>query len=113
MCLSPTGRNAVTDIQVVQRGYYGYTIESNPTERRSIPVTKVKLFPITGRRHQLRVHLQSLGHSIVGDYNYQDDYTDTFRMMLHAWKLEAPLTPVPLNVEAPDPFIGLVTTEPP
>ena len=32
--------------------------------------TRVRLFPETGRSHQLRVHMQSLGHSIVGDPIY-------------------------------------------
>ncbi|MEG0196043.1 MAG: RluA family pseudouridine synthase [Acinetobacter bohemicus] len=33
-------------------------------------VTRVKLTPITGRSHQLRVHMQYLGHPIVGDTLY-------------------------------------------
>jgi len=32
----------------------------------------VKLFPITGRTHQLRIHLQQEGHFIVGDTMYAD-----------------------------------------
>lgn len=33
-------------------------------------VTKVRLLPRTGRRHQLRVHSMCLGHPIVGDFTY-------------------------------------------
>ena len=33
-------------------------------------MTAVDLFPETGRRHQLRKHMKSLGHSIVGDRRY-------------------------------------------
>jgi hypothetical protein len=33
-------------------------------------VTKVLLRPVTGRRHQLRLHCYCLGHPIVGDYTY-------------------------------------------
>ncbi|MEN9984097.1 MAG: hypothetical protein RI918_2066, partial [Pseudomonadota bacterium] len=32
--------------------------------------TRVELAPVTGRTHQLRVHLQSLGHPILGDHLY-------------------------------------------
>jgi 23S rRNA-/tRNA-specific pseudouridylate synthase len=33
-------------------------------------VSTVELWPITGKKHQLRKHMQSVGHSIVGDRNY-------------------------------------------
>ena len=33
-------------------------------------VSTVELFPVTGRKHQLRRHLQSLGHAILGDRRY-------------------------------------------
>ena len=40
------------------------------------PVTLVRLFPKTGRRHQLRVHLEAIGHPILGDplYGHPDDF---------------------------------------
>lgn len=45
------------------------------------------LEPVTGRSHQLRVHLQALGHPIVGDTLYgQEDGSE--RLMLHACELE-------------------------
>lgn len=63
-------------------------------------VTKVRLFPRTGRRHQLRIHCLSLGHPIVGDYTYNPTHRDAVnleksgepstaavRMMLHAHRL--------------------------
>ena len=34
-------------------------------------VTVVDLWPRTGRKHQLRIHLASIGHPIVGDYRYR------------------------------------------
>jgi tRNA pseudouridine32 synthase / 23S rRNA pseudouridine746 synthase len=48
--------------------------------------TRLELEPITGRSHQLRVHLQSLGHPIAGDmlYGPQADQAPTGRMLLHA-----------------------------
>jgi len=40
--------------------------------RRSDRFSLVRLHPLTGRRHQLRVHLYSLGHPIAGDPRYGD-----------------------------------------
>jgi len=51
------GKSAVTRYQVEDRG------ETS---------TRVRLFPVTGRSHQLRVHLQHLGHPILGDPIYGD-----------------------------------------
>ena len=42
--------------------------------------------PKTGRTHQIRVHLQHLGHPIAGDRTYGGG-ADFPRQMLHAWKL--------------------------
>ena len=46
--------------------------------------------PVTGRRHQIRVHLAAAGHGIVGDGPYAGD-VHTYRMFLHAWKLRVEL----------------------
>jgi tRNA pseudouridine32 synthase / 23S rRNA pseudouridine746 synthase len=50
----------------------------------------VKLFPITGRSHQLRVHMQSIGHPILGDklYGVKDAHPEILRLMLHATELQ-------------------------
>jgi len=63
--------------------------KSSETEMEA---TLVKLHPHTGRTHQLRVHLSSIGHPIIGDYNYEVPFTDHERMMLHAWKINLPLS---------------------
>ncbi|GLT19948.1 ribosomal large subunit pseudouridine synthase A [Vibrio zhanjiangensis] len=51
--------------------------------------TMVRLFPITGRSHQLRVHMQALGYPIVGDEFYaQGEAFENFeRLGLHATEL--------------------------
>ena len=56
------------------------------------PVTKVSFKPITGRRHQLRVHSLRLGHPIVGDvtYNSAAAARRAPRMLLHALALDIP-----------------------
>lgn len=48
--------------------------------------TRVELKPITGRSHQLRVHMQQLGHPIMGDTLYapEDIAASSLRLLLHA-----------------------------
>lgn len=57
--------------------------------KREEKTTIVRLLPITGRSHQLRVHMQALGHPIVGDEFYSEgdafEYSD--RLELHAAEL--------------------------
>lgn len=54
------------------------------------PHTRVALEPITGRSHQLRVHLAALGHPIVGDALYAPPAVATAspRLLLHASELQ-------------------------
>lgn len=70
--------------------------------------TRVELEPLTGRSHQLRVHLQALGHPILGDALYADaDATPACsRLLLHAWRLELthPVTANLMQFESPVPF---------
>lgn len=50
--------------------------------------TRVALMPLTGRSHQLRVHMQALGHPILGDPLYAEGAARDFsRLMLHAERL--------------------------
>lgn len=49
--------------------------------------TRVELEPVTGRAHQLRVHLARLGHTIVGDALYGNDAGNEPRLLLHATQL--------------------------
>ncbi|HZE21372.1 MAG TPA: RNA pseudouridine synthase, partial [Desulfobaccales bacterium] len=55
--------------------------------------TEVQAHPLTGRRHQIRVHLYSIGHPIVGDTKYGDrEVQKAFpRLMLHALSIEMTL----------------------
>jgi 23S rRNA pseudouridine955/2504/2580 synthase len=62
--------------------------------------------PITGRTHQIRVHLASIGHPIVGDYTYGvRRQGKAFRPQLHALKLgfTHPKTGEKLSFTAPTP----------
>ena len=51
--------------------------------------TRLELSPITGRTHQLRLHLAAIGHAILGDALYADTTTQARapRLLLHATRL--------------------------
>ncbi len=70
----PAGKIAVTKFQVVG------------TRQRS---ALIRCDLLTGRTHQIRVHLKHLGHPILGDPIYAKGVTKhpVGRLMLHAWKL--------------------------
>jgi tRNA pseudouridine32 synthase/23S rRNA pseudouridine746 synthase len=68
--------------------------------------TLLQAYPLTGRRHQLRVHFYSLGHPIVGDRRYGDKVMQRAfpRLMLHAQEIIFPLpTGEKVTVQAPVP----------
>jgi tRNA pseudouridine32 synthase/23S rRNA pseudouridine746 synthase len=52
--------------------------------------SRLALEPLTGRSHQLRVHLQALGHAILGDMLYAPPQVaaQSSRLLLHACRLE-------------------------
>lgn len=68
--------------------------------------TLVEAEPVTGRRHQLRVHLYSVGHPILGDplYGKPLPVGGAPRLMLHAWRLEVPELGLRLAAEPPAGF---------
>ena len=59
----------------------------------------------TGRTHQIRVHMTSLGHPLLGDFLYNPGCSLMKRQALHASRLEFahPITGEPLSFEAPLP----------
>lgn len=70
--------------------------------------SRVELEPITGRTHQLRVHMQQLGHPILGDDLYADEVAcrQAPRLLLHACLLELvhPRSGERLVLQSPVPF---------
>jgi tRNA pseudouridine32 synthase/23S rRNA pseudouridine746 synthase len=58
-------------------------------ERRENGITRVRLNPLTGRTHQLRVHMLALGHPILGDQFYAtgEALAAADRLQLHAEEL--------------------------
>jgi len=107
------GREAVTTYRVMQR-LDGFTL--------------LQVHPETGRTHQIRVHLSSIGHPVVGDKVYGGTREKKFRVpgsgfrvraerqLLHAWKLGLfhPKTNEWMEFEAPLPadFASWLHTEP-
>jgi 23S rRNA-/tRNA-specific pseudouridylate synthase len=70
-----------------------------------ISIVEVEL--ATGRPHQARVHLASIGHPILGDAKYGSSAARQFRLMLHAYKISFPDIP-----EIPDTLRGLAVVSP-
>jgi RluA family pseudouridine synthase len=95
-----SGRVAVNP----QHGRSSYT--EYLVRHRFTAYTLVEAYPMTGRRHQIRVHLYSIGHPIVGDRLYGDRVIQRKypRMMLHACQLTIRLlNGEMLTIEAPPP----------
>ena len=69
---------------------------------------RLALQPVTGRTHQLRVHLAQIGHPILGDTLYAPDGVQSMapRLCLHATRLEMkhPQTGLRVVFESPPPF---------
>lgn len=70
--------------------------------------TRLELAPLTGRTHQLRLHLAHIGHPILGDalYAAPELAAASPRLLLHAWKLGFvhPATGTWMEFNAPPPF---------
>ncbi|WP_136678971.1 RluA family pseudouridine synthase [Neptunomonas sp. XY-337] len=75
---------------------------------RLAQATRVALTPVTGRSHQLRVHMQWLGHPIAGDAFYADEAALSLadRLLLHAEQIAFthPITGEPIAISSPAPF---------
>ena len=71
-------------------------IHTPRTSKSGCTLLKVEL--LTGRSHQIRSHLASIGHPVIGDWKYGNEkWNQNFRreyqiqsQLLHAWQLEFP-----------------------
>ena len=68
--------------------------------------TRLALEPVTGRSHQLRVHLQHIGHPVRGDALYAPAPLQAPRLLLHAEQLAFthPATGQAMRFQSPAPF---------
>lgn len=81
------------------------------TTRSNHRASLLELHPETGRTHQLRRHLASAGHPLIGDKQYEtravtdDDARHVARQMLHASRLsfKQPISGVAVDVTCPAP----------
>ncbi|MFH1197432.1 MAG: RluA family pseudouridine synthase [bacterium] len=74
-------------------------------------------YPWTGRRHQIRVHLYSIGHAIVGDmiYGEKEIQRNFSRLMLHAAEIEFKNPDgktIKINSEIPEELKNILVSEP-
>jgi tRNA pseudouridine32 synthase/23S rRNA pseudouridine746 synthase len=91
-----------------QRGKPSVTRWRVLMHKTSDETTRVELEPVTGRSHQLRVHLLALGHAIVGDTLYGSLRVQTMadRLLLHACLLELchPVSGRPMCFDSTEDF---------
>ncbi len=89
-----TGKPSVTEFEVLSRD-------------SSANTSRVWLHPITGRSHQLRLHLQAIGHPILGCVFYGGEYAQAApRLLLHATDISFvhSRTGEPVHFECPPEF---------
>lgn len=92
--ISPEGKYAKTSVQVLSRFHL-----------QGEPLTHVRLQLHTGRTHQIRVHMMSIGHPLIGDDLYGGSLKFIRRQALHAreLKLKHPFSGESLKIISPFP----------
>ncbi len=109
ICDWPNRPRQMVDHERGKQSLTHYKVLSRDTDENEVPSTLVELTPITGRSHQLRVHMLFLGHPILGDrlYSHQAAVTASSRLLLHAQMLELahPMREELLTFNVPCPFV--------
>ena len=102
---APIGRSPKNrkKMAVVENGRVATTRYKVREELRGYALLEVE--PVTGRTHQIRVHLSAIGHPIVGDSVYGRPSPVLDRQFLHAWRLSfgMPLGGRQVEFESPLP----------
>jgi 23S rRNA pseudouridine1911/1915/1917 synthase len=107
---APIGRDPRVRTRMAIGGINPREARTHFTIDRALPeTTLLRLHLDTGRTHQIRVHLQAIGHPVCGDPEYgtggRDSILGLERQFLHAARLsfEHPITGVPVEVVSPLP----------
>ena len=105
--IDPTGKPSQTYIKVLASFYINDKV-----------ISLVQASPKTGRTHQIRVHMASIGHALLGDDKYQThkqaDWASSAgigRLCLHAWRLHLPVSAdrsVSFTADIPDDMASLI-----
>ena len=84
---APIGRNKLSrkKMSIKKEGRYALTEYEILKSKNNMSLLNVIL--LTGRTHQIRVHLNAIGHPIIGDILYGKKSKYAHRQMLHAYKL--------------------------
>lgn len=84
-----------------------YSVTHYRTIKRANGYSLVELQLETGRKNQIRVHMQTLGHPVVGDLRYGCEADPLGRLALHAFKLcfHHPVTHEKMVFETPYPSV--------
>jgi tRNA pseudouridine32 synthase / 23S rRNA pseudouridine746 synthase len=100
ICDWPNRPRQIVDHTIGKPSLTRYRVLSRDETKRT---TRVELSPVTGRSHQLRVHLASIGHCILGDSLYASDEARaaSVRLLLHAefLKFAHPVNTTPVEFQ--------------
>jgi len=111
-------REAVTRFERIARVEIPIPVQPYATSRYSL----LGLYPETGRRHQLRMHMKHISHHLIGDTTYgRGEHNRLFqenlgchRLLLHAWSLEFchPRSGQQILIQAPldNAFSGVINS---
>ena len=94
-CIDENGEKAITEYEVLKN----FNINRED-------LTEVKCLLHTGKTHQIRVHMASINHPILGDTLYGKETNLIDRQALHAYKIKFihPITKKEIEVISPIPF---------
>lgn len=107
ICDWPNRPRQKVDFETGKPSLTRYRVLGYELDERGTAVSRVELEPVTGRTHQLRVHMAAVGHPILGDALYGGDFGGSAaRLLLHARSLcfAHPLTKETLALTCEPPF---------
>lgn len=99
--------NSETRVDVVERGDIGHGVDGRAVDGRAEAAWMYALSPVTGRKHQLRVHMAGLGAPILHDRLYPelaeqgvDDHARPLKLHAHSLAFDDPLDGAPRRFES-------------